>query len=80
MIAVDTSVWIDFFVNRPTPQVEFLAACLDQQWDDVALTDVVLTEILQGLGSDALQSGGLPCCGRAVPPCAPARCDDSPYQ
>jgi predicted nucleic acid-binding protein len=51
VIAVDTSVWIDFFAGRASPQVEHLRECLDGR-DDVALTDIVLTEILQGLRSD----------------------------
>lgn len=48
MIAVDTSVWIDFFRQRTTPQVATLTDLLE---DDagVAITDVVLTELLQGV-------------------------------
>jgi predicted nucleic acid-binding protein len=52
VIVVDTSVWIDFFRGATTPAVERFVALVD---DDagIAITDVILTEILQGLRSDA---------------------------
>lgn len=52
MIVVDTSVWIDLFAARDTPQVGYLWRCLDGEDEDVALTDIILTEILQGLRTD----------------------------
>lgn len=52
MIVVDTSVWIDFFRGVPTWPVDVLAESLDED-RPVALTDIVLTEILQGLPDDA---------------------------
>ncbi len=52
MIAVDTSVWIDFFADKPTPQAHYLSTCIDTGFEEIALTDVVLTEILQGLKTD----------------------------
>ncbi|MPZ27996.1 MAG: PIN domain-containing protein [Micromonosporaceae bacterium] len=52
MIVVDTSVWIDFFAGRDTPQVAYLLDRLDLGDEEVALTDLVLTEILQGLRTD----------------------------
>lgn len=51
MIVVDTSVWIDFFRDTRTWQVEHLAQLIADD-EPVALTDVVLTEILQGLAND----------------------------
>lgn len=51
MIVVDTSVWIDFFRNTGTWQVEHLAQLITDD-EPVALTDIVLTEILQGLPDD----------------------------
>ena len=51
MIVVDTSVWIDFFRDTGTWQVEHLTHLIADD-EPVALTDIVLTEILQGLGSD----------------------------
>lgn len=50
MIA-DTSVWIDFFAGRDTWQVELLADQIEDE-QPVGLTDVVYTEILQGLRHD----------------------------
>lgn len=53
MIVVDTSVWIDYFADRNTPHVAYLAQCLnDDTGIDVCLTDIILTEILQGLRTD----------------------------
>jgi predicted nucleic acid-binding protein len=48
---VDSSVWIDFFADRATWQVEDLSRRLlaDEQ---VGLTDVVLTELLRGARDD----------------------------
>ncbi len=52
MIVVDTSVWIDFFAGRDTAAVASLLDRLDADDDVLALTDVILTEILQGLRSE----------------------------
>lgn len=51
MIVVDTSVWIDVLNERETPQS---LRCVELLEDGapVALTDVILTEILQGLRSE----------------------------
>lgn len=51
MIVVDTSVWVGFFRDSTSPEVELLADLLAED-AGVALTDVVLTEILQGLRDD----------------------------
>lgn len=51
MIAVDTSVWINYFGGRPTPSVVELRRLLAQDLRP-ALTDLVLTELLQGVRSD----------------------------
>lgn len=52
MIVVDTSVWIDFFAGRAhRPHVRELLALIDAD-AGIALTDIVLTEILQGLVDD----------------------------
>lgn len=50
MILVDSSVWIDFFRGRSTPQVEILDRRLGVT--EVAVGDLVLTEVLQGFRSD----------------------------
>jgi predicted nucleic acid-binding protein len=51
-VIVDTSVWIDFFAGRDTWQVKLLAQELQDE-HPVGLTDVVYTEILQGIRHDS---------------------------
>jgi predicted nucleic acid-binding protein len=48
MIVVDTSVWIDVLNENGTPQAERCIQLIEDG-EPVALTDVILTEILQGL-------------------------------
>ena len=52
ILLVDTSVWIDFFAGRDTPQTRIFKDAI-REGVDVALTGVVLTEILQGVPSDS---------------------------
>lgn len=51
MIVVDTSVWVDFFRDATTVHVAALAGLIE---DDapIAITDVVLAELLQGARND----------------------------
>ena len=49
---VDTSVWIDFFAGRDTWQVLALVQQIEDE-QPVGLTDVVHTEILQGIRHDS---------------------------
>ncbi len=51
MIVVDTSVWIDFFRDADSWQVDTLAALVEED-EGIALTDVVFTELLQGVRDD----------------------------
>ncbi|HET6547130.1 MAG TPA: PIN domain nuclease [Solirubrobacter sp.] len=51
MIVVDTSVWIDVLNETPTAQADECVRLIERG-EPVALTDVVLTEVLQGLRSD----------------------------
>ena len=51
MIVVDTSVWIDVLNDTPAPQARRCVELIEAG-EPVALTDVILTEILQGLRSD----------------------------
>lgn len=51
MIVVDTSVWIDVLNGNDTPQAVTVVDLIEQG-APVALTDIVLTEVLQGLRSD----------------------------
>jgi predicted nucleic acid-binding protein len=51
VILVDTSVWIDFFAGRDLPHVAKLEQdILDNE--DLALSGLILTEILQGIAND----------------------------
>ena len=50
MILVDSSVWIDYFRGTPTPQAEKLDSLLGSE--PVVTGDLVLTEVLQGFGSE----------------------------
>jgi predicted nucleic acid-binding protein len=50
MILVDTSVWIDFL--RGARSAERLALHRLIEEEDLAITGIVLAEVLQGIGSD----------------------------
>ena len=45
---VDTTVWIDFFRGRQTPEVAELERSLGES-EDICICGVILTEILQGI-------------------------------
>lgn len=51
MIVVDTSVWIDVLNEVEAPQAQRCVELIEEG-EPVALTDVILTEILQGLRSE----------------------------
>ena len=51
MIVVDTSVWIDVLHDTPAPQAQRCVQLIESG-EPIALTDVILTEVLQGLRSD----------------------------
>jgi predicted nucleic acid-binding protein len=46
VILVDSSVWIDFFRGKDTPQVERLDVLFAQE--RIAVGDLIVTEVLQG--------------------------------
>lgn len=50
MILVDSSVWIDFFRSRSTPQVEWLDKNLGIE--GLVVGDLILVEVLQGFRED----------------------------
>ncbi len=50
MIIVDSSVWIDYFTGKTTPQADKLDSLLGEQ--PIAIGDLILTEVLQGFRSD----------------------------
>jgi len=51
VIVVDTSVWIDVLNDTPAPQAQRCTQLIESG-EPIALTDVILTEVLQGLRSD----------------------------
>ena len=59
MVIVDTSVWIDYFADRPTPQVSVLERAIDAE--PLAVGDLVVFEVMRGLRyeRDARRVGGL---------------------
>lgn len=50
MILVDSSVWIDFFRNKPTLQAEWLDRNLGNE--GLVAGDLILAEVLQGFKDD----------------------------
>lgn len=50
MILVDSSVWIDYFSGNDSPESDFLDGVLGVS--DVAIGDLILTEVLQGFRHD----------------------------
>ena len=50
MVVVDTSVWIDYFNGKVTPQTDWLDSVLGEQI--VIIGDLILTEVLQGFQTD----------------------------
>lgn len=51
MILTDTSVWIDFFRGLHSPERLILRNLIESE-QDIALTGIVLTELLQGIQDD----------------------------
>jgi len=51
MILVDTSVWIDFLQGRDTAHRHTLHRLIEEE-EEICLTGIVLTEILQGIKVD----------------------------
>ena len=57
MILVDSSVWIDFFRDRDTPQTNGLKRLLVSR--EIRTADLVLAEVLQGVRDDAAHAKAL---------------------
>lgn len=53
MVLIDTTIWIDFFANKDTPQVSVLELLLSEG-EDVCTCGIVLTEVLQGVRNDRM--------------------------
>lgn len=50
MILVDSSVWIDYFRGNATAETDFLDGLIGSQ--EIAIGDLILTEVLQGCTVD----------------------------
>ncbi len=51
MILVDTSVWVDFLRGEDSPQRRLLHRLIEDE-EDVTMTEIIVTEILQGIKND----------------------------
>jgi hypothetical protein len=51
MVLVDTTVWIDFFAAKSTPEVAELEQLLNEE-EDICTCGIILTEVLQGIRED----------------------------
>lgn len=51
MILVDTSVWIEFF-NASGSKPHLVLHSLIEEEEDIAIADIILTEILQGIKTE----------------------------
>lgn len=51
MIIVDTTVWVDYLRGTPSPHAEWLESNLAVE--RLGLTDLILCEVLQGVGTAA---------------------------
>jgi hypothetical protein len=52
MLLIDTSAWIEFLNNQPTPQAAYIETAI-QNDRDIFICGIILTEILQGIRDDA---------------------------
>ena len=50
MIIVDSSIWIDYFNGKITPQTDWLDSSLGNT--PIIVGDIILTEVLQGFQND----------------------------
>ena len=53
MIAVDSGVWIDYLEGTPSPAADRLDAIIADRAALVVVGDLVLCEVLKGVGSEA---------------------------
>jgi predicted nucleic acid-binding protein len=51
MILADTSVWVDFLQGEDSPQRHMLHRLIEDE-EDVCITEIILTEVLQGIKDD----------------------------
>ena len=50
MIVVDSSVWIDYFNGRPTPEAQALDRMAEMP---IVIGDLIMAEVLQGFASES---------------------------
>src|SRR5690242_9591888 len=50
MLLVDSTVWVDYFNGRVTPQTDYLDAALLSE--PIVVGDLIMTEVLQGFRTD----------------------------
>ena len=51
MVLVDTTVWIDFFAAKSTPEVAELERLLNEE-EEICTCGIILIEVLQGIRED----------------------------
>lgn len=51
MILADTSVWVDFLRGEDSPERRLLHRLIEEE-EDISITEIILTEILQGVKHD----------------------------
>lgn len=51
MLLIDSSVWIDFFNGKPTPQTLYLRDEVERH--EILLGDLILCEVLQGFRAES---------------------------
>ncbi len=56
IILVDTSVWIDFFAGKDNSETFLLREFLQDEITTIALADLILCEILQGIKSPSQEA------------------------
>jgi predicted nucleic acid-binding protein len=52
VVIVDTTVWVDFFRGKNTPEVGILERLVTED-EDICICGVILIEVLQGIRRDA---------------------------
>ncbi len=52
LVVVESSVWVDYLAQNPTPETAWVQAHLDK--GVIAIVDLILCEVLQGIRNDRL--------------------------
>jgi predicted nucleic acid-binding protein len=70
LIVVDSSVWIDYFNGRTTPQTQKLTTLMGEA--ELLIGDIILCGVLRGALAYAVRAR-LSTCGSTASACWPAR-------